>query len=339
MKTHKFHFFFTFSSFLKPNRLQYAPFNVFGPKPILEDFVKQRTIKKSVSTVGIGVHTANKVQLSFFPAPANTGIVFVRTDLPGSPSISATANNVSNTTLSTCLTENGVSVSCVEHLMSALWAFGIDNLFIHVSSEEIPIMDGSAAPFIYLIKNAGVETLAADKQFIRILSEIEIQDGDAIARLKPFDGFKASYTFVYNHHVYNRYPKHACLDFSKTSFVEEVSRARTFGLTKDLDQAQAMNKCLGSSLENAIGIDDYAILNQDGLRYEDEFVKHKLLDAIGDLYLCGHTILGEFEGYKSGHTSNNLLARALLAQPEAWTLITPESQSTTSEPFLQPIAA
>ena len=300
--------------------------------------MKQRTIKNSVSTVGIGVHTANKVQLNFRPAPANTGIVFVRTDLNHLPTIDATATNVSNTTLSTSLSENGVTVSCVEHLMSALWAMGIDNLFIDVDSEEIPIMDGSAAPFIYLVKKAGIEELSTEKQFIRIKSEIEISDGDAVAKLKPFDGFKASYTFVYDHHVYNRYPKHACLDFSETSFVEEVSRARTFGLARDLDQAQAMNKCLGSSLENAIGIDDYNILNQDGLRYEDEFVKHKLLDAVGDLYLCGHTILGEFEGFKSGHTSNNLLARALLEQPEAWTLVTPETKSIT-EPFLQPIAA
>ena len=311
--------------------------------------MKQRTIKNSVSTVGIGVHTANKVQLTFRPAPANTGIVFVRTDLRGLPTIQASASNVSNTTLSTSLSsstpssedsslEKKVTVSCVEHLMAALWAMGIDNLFIDVDSEEIPIMDGSSAPFIYLVKKAGVEELSVDKKFIRILSEIEVKDGDAIARLKPFDGFKASYTFVYDHHVYNRYPKHACLDFSQTSFVDEVSRARTFGLARDLDQAQAMNKCLGSNLENAIGIDDYSILNQDGLRYEDEFVKHKLLDAIGDLYLCGHTILGEFEGYKSGHTSNNFLARALLAQPEAWTLVTPETKSS-SEPFLQPIAA
>ncbi len=300
--------------------------------------MKQRTIKNSVSTVGIGVHTANKVQLTFRPAPANTGIVFVRTDLDGLPTIAASANNVSNTMLSTSLSENGVTVSCIEHLMAALWAMGIDNLFIDVDSEEIPIMDGSSAPFIYLVKKAEIEELNTDKQFIRILSEIEVTDGDAIAKLKPFDGFKASYTFVYDHHVYNRYPKFACLDFSKTSFVDEVSRARTFGLARDLDQAQAMNRCLGSSLENAIGIDDYTILNQDGLRYEDEFVKHKLLDAIGDLYLCGHTILGEFEGFKSGHTSNNLLARALLENEHAWTLVTPEAKSS-SEPFLQPIAA
>lgn len=291
--------------------------------------------------MGIGVHTADKVQLTFRPAPANTGIVFVRTDLTGLPTVAARADLVSNTTLSTSLTENGVTVSCVEHLMAALWSVGIDNLFIEVSSEEIPIMDGSAAPFIYLIKNAGIQKLKASKKFIKILTPIEITDGDATAKLLPFNGFKAGYTFVSDHHVYNRYPKHACLDFSETSFVDEVSRARTFGLTRDLDQAQAMNKCLGSSLENAIGIDDYSILNHDGLRYEDEFVKHKLLDAIGDIYLCGHVIIGEFDGYKSGHTSNNVLARALLAQTDAWELVSYDSDTAPigAEPFLQPIAA
>lgn len=303
--------------------------------------MKQRTIQQPVSTVGIGVHTADKVQLTFRPAPANTGVVFVRTDLEGLPTIAARADLVSNTTLSTSLTENGVTVSCVEHLMAALWSLGIDNLFIEVSSEEIPIMDGSAAPFIYLIKNAGIQKQKANKQFIRILSPIEITDGDATAKLLPFNGFKAGYTFVYDHHVYNRYPKQTCLDFSETSFIDEVSRARTFGLTRDLDQAQAMNKCLGSSLENAIGVDDYSILNHDGLRYEDEFVKHKLLDAIGDLYLCGHVIIGEFDGYKSGHTSNNALARALLAQTDAWELVSYDADKAPvgAEPFLQPIAA
>ena len=302
--------------------------------------MKQRTIQQPVSTVGIGVHTADKVQLTFRPAPANTGIVFIRTDLKGMPSVAARADLVSNTTLSTSLTENGVTVSCVEHLMAALWSVGVDNLFIEVDSEEIPIMDGSAAPFIYLIRNAGIQTLNTRKQYIKVLAPIEVTDGDATVKLTPFDGFKAGYTFVYDHHVYNRYPKHACLDFSETSFVDEVSRARTFGLTRDLDQAQAMNKCLGSSLENAIGIDDYNILNQGGLRYEDEFVKHKLLDAIGDLYLCGHVILGEFEGQKSGHTSNNLLARALLAQTDAWELVSYETEKTpVTTPLLQPIAA
>ncbi len=302
---------------------------------------QQHTIVESVSTIGIGVHTADKVHISFHPAPANHGIVFVRSDIAGRPQIPATASRVSNTMLSTSLTESGVTVSCVEHLMSALWALSIDNIIIEVDSEEIPIMDGSAAPFIYLLRNAGLKQQNQIRQSIKILSPIEIQEGDATAKLLPYDGFKAAYTFVYDHHVFNRYPKYAELDFSEVSFIDEVSRARTFGLIKDLDQAQAVNKCLGSSLENAIGVDDFSILNQDGLRYEDEFVKHKLLDAIGDLYLLGHNVIGQFQGHKSGHTTNNLLARALLSQPEAWCLTNTAGDRLADKvaTHLEPVAA
>lgn len=306
-----------------------------------KQMLQQNTIKASVSTVGIGVHTGEKVQLTLLPAPQNTGIIFIRSDLTKRPLIHADATNVSNTMLATSLSENGVTVSCVEHLMSAIWSAGIDNLYIEVSSEEIPIMDGSAAPFIYLIKQSGIQPQQAAKQFIKIKKTIEIDNGDARASLKPYQGFKASYTFVYDHPVYNRYPKYAELDFTKDSFESEVSRARTFGLAKDLDQAQSMNKCLGSSLENAVGLDDYTILNKDGLRYEDEFVKHKLLDAIGDLYLLGHPIVGEFAGYKSGHSTNNELALALLAQPDAWELVSYESLPIAEQlsPLFQPLAA
>lgn len=306
-----------------------------------KQMLQQNTIKASVSTVGIGVHTGDKVQLTLLPAPQNTGIIFIRSDLTKRPLIHADATNVSNTMLATSLSENGVTVSCVEHLMSAIWSAGIDNLYIEVSSEEIPIMDGSAAPFIYLIKQSGIQPQQAAKQFIKIKKTIEIDNGDARASLKPYQGFKASYTFVYDHPVYNRYPKYAELDFTKDSFESEVSRARTFGLAKDLDQAQSMNKCLGSSLENAVGLDDYTILNKDGLRYEDEFVKHKLLDAIGDLYLLGHPIVGEFAGYKSGHSTNNELALALLAQPDAWELVSYESLPIAEQlsPLFQPLAA
>jgi len=303
--------------------------------------LQQRTIKTTVTTVGIGVHTGNKVQLSLKPAAHNAGIVFVRTDLPGSPRIRASVSNVSDTMLATSLTEAGVSVSCVEHLMAALWSLGIDNLIIEVSSEEIPIMDGSSAPFIYLIKQSGIREQSVAKQFIKVTRPIEVSLDDSQAHLLPHDGFKASYTFVYDHHVYNRYPKFTELDFAKISFVEDVSRARTFGLAKDLDQAQALNKCMGSSLENAIGIDEYSILNKDGLRYEDEFVKHKLLDAIGDLYLLGNAILGEFVGYKSGHSLNNSLARALLAKTDAWQFVSFEHEPELArvQDFLQPVAA
>jgi UDP-3-O-[3-hydroxymyristoyl] N-acetylglucosamine deacetylase len=308
-----------------------------------QTMLRQRTINTTVSAVGIGVHSGTKVQLTLKPAPQNTGVTFVRTDLPNYPSVHASVRHVSSTVLTTSLTDNGVTVSCVEHLMSAIWSLGIDNLMIEITNEEIPIMDGSAAPFIYLIKSAGVREQTAAKQFIKIKSPIEVTMDDGRASFLPYNGFKASYTFVYDHHVFNRYPKYAELDFSEISFVDDVSRARSFGLIKDLDQAQAVNKCLGSSLENAIGIDDYTILNKDGLRYQDEFVKHKLLDAIGDLYLLGKPVIGEFVGFKSGHSLNNVLGRTLLRHPEAWELISfedeDEAETMKVRPFLQPIAA
>ena len=260
------------------------------------------------------------------PAGENTGIVFVRTDLAGggnrAPVLRADAQHVSDTTLSTSLSENGAQVATVEHLMSALWGMGIDNLVVELNREEVPIMDGSAAPFIYLIKSVGVVEQQAPKLFMRIKREVRVTQGDAVAVLRPFHGFKAQYTFVADHPVYNRYPKFAELDFNHVSYVDEVSRARSFGLVKELEQAQAINRCLGSSLENAVGIDDYSVLNPDGLRYEDEFVKHKLLDAIGDLYLLGRPILGDFVGYKSGHALNNKLARAVVRCDDAWEITT-----------------
>ncbi len=272
------------------------------------------------------------------PAGENTGILFVRTDV-NSATVRARAQNVSDTTLSTSIAENGVQVATVEHLLSALWGVGIDNLVVELSSEEVPIMDGSAAPFIYLINSVGIVEQNAAKEFIRIKREIRVTQGDAIASLKPYDGFKADYTFVADHPIYNRYPKRATLDFSKVSYVEEVSRARSFGLAKELEQAQSINKCMGSSLENAVGIDDYSILNEDGLRYEDEFVKHKLLDVIGDLYLLGRPVLGRFHGYMSGHALNNKLAQALLRCEDAWEVTTlGVKQLEGREPIMQPVA-
>ena len=260
------------------------------------------------------------------PAGENTGIVFVRTDVAGhggrGVTVRADALNVSDTTLSTSISENGVQVATVEHLMSALWGMGIDNLFVELSDEEVPIMDGSAAPFIKLIRSAGLVEQSAARQFIRVKREITVTQGDAVASLKPFNGFKADYTFVADHPVFNRYPKQAKLDFNRASYVEEVSQARSFGLIRELEQAHAISRCLGSSLENAVGIDDSQVLNEDGLRCEDEFVKHKLLDAIGDLYLLGRPLLGEFHGYKSGHALNNKLVRALSRCEDAWELST-----------------
>jgi UDP-3-O-[3-hydroxymyristoyl] N-acetylglucosamine deacetylase len=274
------------------------------------------------------------------PAGENTGIVFVRTDLKGSAPIRAIAENVSDTTLSTSLGRAGVQVATVEHLMSALWGLGIDNLIVELSAEEVPIMDGSAAPFIYLISTVGIVEQRAAKEFIRIKREVTVCQGDAEATLMPFQGFKAGYTFVADHPVYNRHPKTAELDFSDVSYVDEVSRARSFGLIKELPQAQAINKMLGSSLENAVGIDDFDVMNDGGLRYQDEFVKHKLLDVIGDLYLLGKPILGAFHGYKSGHALNNKLARALLRCEDAWEVATFEKPVvvTDREPILQPAA-
>ena len=272
------------------------------------------------------------------PAGENTGILFVRTDV-NSATVRARAQNVSDTTLSTSIAENGVQVATVEHLLSALWGVGIDNVVVELNSEEVPIMDGSAAPFIYLINSVGIVEQNAAKEFIRIKREIRVVQGDAVASLKPYDGFKADYTFVADHPVYNRYPKRATLDFSKVSYVEEVSRARSFGLAKELEQAQSINKCMGSSLENAVGIDDYSILNEEGLRYEDEFVKHKLLDVIGNLYLLGRPVLGRFHGYMSGHALNNKLAQALLRCEDAWEVTTFGVQHLEGrEPIMQPVA-
>ena len=270
------------------------------------------------------------------PAGENTGVRFVRTDLNGE-AVLATAKNVSDTTLSTSIADRGVQVATVEHLMSALWGLGIDNLIVELSNEEVPIMDGSAAPFIYLINSVGLVEQDAAKEFLRIIRPITVSQGDAVATLTPFDGFQADYVFEADHPVYNRYPKRAHLDFADVSYIEDVSRARTFGLIKELEQAQCINRCLGSSLENAIGIDDYDILNKDGLRYDDEFVKHKLLDAIGDLYLLGRPLLGRFHGYKSGHALNNKLARALLRCEDAWEVATFGKDVYAARPSLAPV--
>lgn len=274
------------------------------------------------------------------PAEENSGIVFVRTDVGGGAApVCADARQVVDTTLSTTVAERGVQVATVEHLMSALWGLGVDNLLVELNSEEVPIMDGSAAPFVYLIRSVGVVEQRAAREFIRVTREVAVTQGDAVATLKPFEGFRAHYRFVADHPVYNRYPKQATLDFDAICYVEDVSRARSFGLVKELEQAHAINRCLGSSLENAVGIDDYDVLNEEGLRYPDEFVKHKLLDAIGDLYLLGRPLLGEFHGHKSGHALNNKLARALARCPDAWEITTgdPELDQLQRRPVLAPV--
>ena len=302
--------------------------------------LRQRTIKKAVHAIGIGVHSGEKVRMTLRPAPVDHGIVFHRADRPGARPLRATVDNVADTTLSTSIGHGGTHVATVEHLLSALWGLGIDNLVVELTAEEVPIMDGSAAPFIQLISTVGIVEQAAPREFIRITRALTVTQGDASATLEPFNGFKAAYTFVADHPVYNRYPKIAELDFTSTSYVDEVSRARSFGLMGELEQAQAINKCLGSSMENAVGIDDTDIVNPGGLRYQDEFVKHKLLDVIGDLYLLGRPILGAFHGHKSGHALNNKLARALLRCEDAWGITTYDSalQPDAAEPILQPAA-
>ena len=284
--------------------------------------LKQRTIREAVYGIGIGVHSGEKVRIALRPAIADSGIQFLRTDIKGALPIQASAENVSDTTLATSVADGGVSVSTVEHLMSALWGLGIDNLIIELSAEEVPIMDGSAAPFIDMVESVGVVEQEQARQFIRITREISVSQEDAIASISPFNGFKAGYTFVANHPVYDPFPKYVEMDFARTSYIEQVSGARSFGLEKELAYAQSIQKCLGSSLDNAVGLSEEGVLNEGGLRYEDEFVKHKLLDAIGDLYLLGRPILGAFTGYKSGHALNNKLAHAILRCDDAWEVVT-----------------
>ena len=269
----------------------------------------------------MGLHTGEKVYLTLRPAPANTGIVFVRTDLEPAVSISACATNVGSTTMATSLASGDVEISTVEHLMSAFAGLGIDNAFVDVSAPELPIMDGSAAPFVFLLQSAGVEEQSAPKQFIRILKPVRVSHGDAHAELTPYDGYRLDYTLMYDHPVFKKHCKAASVEFSTTSFIKEVSRARTFGFLTEYEKLRSMDLARGGSLENSVVVDDYRILNDEGLRLEDEFAKHKILDAIGDLYLFGHPMIGAFSGYKSGHHTNNMLVRKVLADASAYELV------------------
>ncbi len=284
--------------------------------------LNQRTIREAVYGIGIGVHSSEKVRITLRPASVNAGIQFLRTDIKGAVAIPASAENVADTTLATSVAHGSVSVATVEHLMSALWGLGIDNLLVELSAEEVPIMDGSAAPFIDMIESVGVVEQMQAREFIRITRKIEVNQEDAVASVAPYNGFKAGYTFVASDPVYDHYPKYVEMDFANTSYIEQVSGARSFGLEKELAYAQSIQKCLGSSLDNAVGLSKEGVLNEEGLRYHDEFVKHKLLDAIGDLYLLGKPILGAFSGHKSGHALNNKLARAILRCDDAWEIVT-----------------
>jgi UDP-3-O-[3-hydroxymyristoyl] N-acetylglucosamine deacetylase len=289
--------------------------------------VKQRTLKNIIRATGIGIHTGKKVYLTLKPAPANLGIVFCRTDLDPVVTIAATAANVGETTLSTNLVKDGVRVCTVEHLLSAFAGLGIDNAYVELSGEEVPIMDGSAAPFIFLLQSAGVEEQNAPKKFIRIKKTVTVTQDDKRASLEPYNGFQVGFTIEFDHPLFESRNCTTNLDFSSISYVKEVSRARTFGFMKDFEYLRSKNLALGGSLDNAIAVDDYRVLNEDGLRYQDEFVKHKVLDAVGDLYLLGRSLIGRFQGYKSGHGLNHMLLRELLAQKDAWEVITFEDEA------------
>lgn len=285
--------------------------------------VRQRTLKKTVQATGVGLHTGEKVYLTLRPAPANSGIVFRRVDLQPAVELRAEAHLVRDTRLSTCLvSDHGVRVSTIEHLMSAFAGLGIDNAYVDLTSAEVPIMDGSAGTFIFLLQSAGIEEQPAAKKFIRIKKTVEVVDGDKWVRFEPFNGYKLSFTINFAHPVFAATKQNVTIDLGEHSYIREISRARTFGFMQDVEAMRAQGLALGGNLDNAIVMDEYRVINPDGLRFEDEFVKHKVLDAIGDLYLLGYPLIGAFSGYKSGHALNNALLRELLADEEAWEFVT-----------------
>ncbi|WP_419811552.1 UDP-3-O-acyl-N-acetylglucosamine deacetylase [Bacterioplanoides sp.] len=300
--------------------------------------IQQRTLKNTIRATGVGLHSGEKVYLKLKPAPVNSGIVFRRVDLDPVVDIPANAVSVGETTLSTTLVKDHAKVDTVEHLLSAMAGLGIDNAIVELSAQEVPIMDGSSGPFVFLIQSAGLAEQDAPKRFIRIKRKVEVRDGDKVASFVPYEGFKVSFEIDFDHPVLKQSVQKASLDFSSTSYVKEVSRARTFGFTKDIEYMRSKNLALGGSVKNAIVVDDYRVVNEDGLRYDDEFVKHKILDAVGDLYLLGHSLIGEYVGYKSGHGLNNLLLRELLQQEDAWEFVEFAEESAPIS-YMRPAAA
>ena len=298
--------------------------------------IKQRTLKNLIRATGVRMHTGEKVYLCLRPAPPNTGIVFSRTDNDSPVPIQASADNVSDTTMATSIGEGPNKISTIEHLMSAMAGLGIDNAFVDVSAPELPIMDGSAAPFVFLIQSAGFQEQDAAKRFIRVLKELSYEESGAKVTISPHSGFRVEYTLDYDHPVFRTHVRHAAIDFSTTAFVKEVSRARTFGFLADFEKLRSMDLARGGSLDNAVVVDDFRILNNDGLRQGDEFVKHKILDAIGDLYLLGHSVIGAFRGIKSGHSTNNALLRRLLADRDAYEVVTYSNDSENPISFAKP---
>ncbi len=301
--------------------------------------IRQRTLKNVIHATGVGLHTGEKIYLTLRPAPANTGIVFCRVDLDPPVQIKASLENVGETRLSTTLVNGQTRISTVEHLLSAMAGLGIDNAYVDLSAPEVPIMDGSAGPFVFLIESAGIEEQNASKRFIRIKRAVQVEDGDKIARFEPFDGFKVGFTIEFDHPVFKSNTQHSEIDFSTTSFVKEVSRARTFGFITEIAQLHERELALGGSIDNAVVLDERRVLNEDGLRYRDEFVKHKILDVIGDLYLLGSGMIGAFYGYKSGHELNNKLLRTLMADRTAWERVTFADVRQAPIAFIQPVPA
>jgi len=295
--------------------------------------LKQSTLKKLIKTTGVGLHTGARVDLTLRPAAPDTGIVFHRVDLPHSVSIQADARNVGDTRLSSSLEKDGTRVSTVEHLMSALAGLGLDNLHVDIAGPELPIMDGSAGPFVFLLQSAGIEEQPAPKRYLRIKSPVEVRQDDKWARLEPHHGFVLDFTIDFPHPVFGSENRHVLIDFAEHSYTKEVSRARTFGFMQDVEAMRAAGLALGGSLQNAIVLDETRILNSEGLRYDNEFAKHKVLDAIGDLYLLGHALIGRYAAYKSGHALNNAVSRALLARPDAFELVAFETADEVPSAF------
>lgn len=301
--------------------------------------IRQRTLKNVIRATGVGIHTGQKVYLTLRPAAVNTGIIFRRVDLDPVVEIPADPQHVGDTLLSTSIHKDGVKIATIEHLLSAMAGLGIDNAYVDLSAPEVPIMDGSAGPFVFLIQSAGIEEQSAAKKFVRIKRRVRVEEDDKWAQFEPFDGFKVSFGIDFDHPVFRSHSRNATIDFSTTSFVKEVARARTFGFMRDIEMLREQNLVLGGSMDNAIVLDDYRVLNEDGLRYEDEFVKHKILDAIGDLYLLGHSLIGEFSGFKSGHALNNKLLRALIADADAWEEVTYDDAATAPISYAHPAEA
>lgn len=297
--------------------------------------IMQQTLKSVVKATGVTVHSGERAELVLRPAPVNTGIVFCVRQNDKVTDIPALSQYVGDTTLSTTLTKDGVKISTVEHLMSALAGLGVDNAYIDINASEIPIMDGSAGPFVFLIQSAGIEQQNALKRFIRIKKAVEVKDGDRVAKIEPYNGFRIDLEIAFKHKLIKKSAQKSTFDFSTSAFVREVSRARTFGFLADYERIRAMDLAKGASLDNAVVLDEYRVLNEDGLRFPDEFVKHKILDAVGDLYLMGGSILGAFSGYKSGHAMNDMLLKSVLADQAAWEYATFDGVEAAPQMFFQ----